>query len=304
MLRDGEHIITKPKNEMSTNEIIKYMVGRSIDYKQNNKLNDINESEQKNVLLEVKNLNRLGVFKDISFDLKSGEIIGITGLVGAGRTEIAEAIFGITSETSGRVLVYGEEVQNRTPKMMLQKGVAYLPEDRDNKGCIVDMTILENVNLSIMDRLAKYGIRNIAEEKNIGEGFREKLQIKASTMEAPVKSLSGGNRHKVVLSKWLATNPKVMILDEPTHGIDVAVKEQVHQIIRDMANEGIGIVVISSDLPEVLSISDRILVIAEGELVADFDIHEATQEIIMEAAILRKLKKMEFSEADEHIKNN
>jgi rhamnose transport system ATP-binding protein len=292
VLRDGEHIVTKPKDDMDTGEIIKYMVGRAIDYTLfSHKAGRGRPAEEKDAptVLEVRHLSRLGIFDNISFAVKSGEIVGMTGLVGAGRTEIAEAIFGITTETSGQVFAYGEEVKKRTPKMMLKKGVAYLPEDRDNKGCIVELSILENINLPVMDRLAKFGIRNMAAELSVGQEFKDKLQIKLSDLEAPVKSLSGGNRQKVVLSKWLATQPRVIILDEPTHGIDVAVKKQVHDIIRDMAKAGIGIVVISSDLPEVLSISDRILVVAEGGLVAGFNAEEATQERIMEAAILKKV---------------
>jgi rhamnose transport system ATP-binding protein len=293
VLRDGEHIVTKPKDALNTNEIINYMVGRSLDY---SGLRDRKgakaETDGSSVpeVLQIIHLRRLGVFEDISFSVRSGEIVSMTGLVGAGRTEIAETIFGITPETSGKVYVNGEEVKNRTPENMVNKGLAYIPEDRDNKGCVVQLSVAENINLSIMNRLAKFGILDKAEELKVSQYFKDRLQIKVSNLGNPVKSLSGGNRQKVVLSKWLAVKPKVIILDEPTHGIDVAVKQQVHEIIRELAEEGIGILVISSDLPEVLSISDRILVIAEGELVASFDSGGASQEKIMEAAILKKAR--------------
>lgn len=288
ILRDGQHIITKPKTEFDTAEIIRHMVGRQFDY--SHKPVKEKPGEEVREVLKVSNLNKMGVFENINFSVRSGEIVGITGLVGAGRSEIAEAIFGITQETSGQVFVNGFEARNRNPKKMMKMGMAFLPEDRDNKGCVVEMSVLENINMSIFGRLAKYGIRNMKAELKVGGNFRDKLQIKVPGLDAPVKSLSGGNRQKIVLSKWLATNPRVIILDEPTHGIDIAVKDQVHQIIREMAEEGIGIVVISSDLPEVLSISDRILVVAEGEVVASFDSEEATQENIMEAAIFKKGK--------------
>jgi ABC-type sugar transport system ATPase subunit/ribose/xylose/arabinose/galactoside ABC-type transport system permease subunit len=294
VLRDGEHIITKPKKDMSRDEIIKYMVGRSLDHlytsgQMNPKKAPAGKAGQD--VLQVNNLRQLGIFEDISFAVKSGEIVGMTGLVGAGRTEIAETIFGIIPETSGKVIVNGEEVRKRTPEKMVKRGVAYLPEDRDNKGCVTQLSVSKNIGLSIVKRLSKFGILNKDKELNLSQNFKNRLQIKVNDLENSVKSLSGGNRQKVVLSKWLAVEPKVLILDEPTHGIDVAVKDQVHQIIRELAEEGIGILVISSDLPEVLSISDRILVISEGELVADFNSGEATQEKIMEAAILKKGKK-------------
>lgn len=288
VLRDGQHVITKPKTEIETAEIIRHMVGRKFDYSRRPAKKKPGEEIKE--VLKVTNLNELGVFEDISFSVKSGEIVGITGLVGSGRSEIAETIFGITKETSGQVFVNGEEAKNRTPKMMMRKGMAFLPEDRDNKGCVVEMSVLENVNMSILDKLAKYGIRNKKDELKVGESFQEKLNIKVPGLDSPVKSLSGGNRQKIVISKWLATRPRVIILDEPTHGIDIAIKDQVHQIIREMAEDGIGIVVISSDLPEIISISDRILVVAEGELAASFESEEATQENIMEAAIFKKGK--------------
>lgn len=288
ILRDGQHIITKPKAEFDTAEIIRHMVGRKFDY--SHKPVKEKTGEEVREVLKVSNLNKMGVFENINFSVRSGEIVGITGLVGAGRSEIAETIFGITQETSGQVFVNGSEARNRNPKKMMKVGMAFLPEDRDNKGCVVEMSVLENINMSIFGRLAKYGIRNMKAELEVGGNFREKLQIKVPGLDAPVKSLSGGNRQKIVLSKWLATSPRVIILDEPTHGIDIAVKDQVHQIIREMTEEGIGIVVISSDLPEVLSVSDRILVVAEGEVVASFDSEEATQENIMEAAIFKKGK--------------
>ncbi len=181
VLRDGEHIVTKPKKDMNTNEIINYMVGRSLDHLSAQDRAKAKQKEEWNAVpevLQIDHLSRLGVFEDISFSVRSGEIVGMTGLVGAGRTEIAETIFGITSETSGKVVINGEEVKNRTPEYLVHKGVALIPEDRDNRGCVVQLSVGENINLSIMKRLAKLGILNKDAELRVSRSFKDRLQIK------------------------------------------------------------------------------------------------------------------------------
>ena len=211
----------------------------------------------------------------------------MAGLVGAGRSEIAQTIFGVTPPTSGRVLLDGEAVRVRSPRQMLELGLAYLPEDRDGEGLIPPLSILRNLVLPMMARLARFGLVAPARERRLADQFAADLQIKAGSLEQAVATLSGGNRQKVVLGKWLATNPSVLILDEPTHGIDVGTKAQVHGIVRALADRGLAVLMISSDLPEVMRMGDRILVVADGRLTASFARGEATQEGIMAAASLR-----------------
>ncbi len=240
--------------------------------------------------LRVEDLGQRGAFDGVSFALHAGEIVAMAGLVGAGRSEIAHTIFGLTPPTAGRVFLNGQEVRVTSPRQMLELGVAYLPEDRDAEGLIPRLSILRNLVLPIMGRLARFGVVAPGRERAIAKTYAADLQIKAGSVEQTVATLSGGNRQKVVLGKWLAMNPTVLILDEPTHGIDVGTKAQVHRIARDLADKGLAILVISSDLPEVLRMGDRIIVIAEGRVSGTFSRGEATQEKIMTAASLRSRK--------------
>jgi rhamnose transport system ATP-binding protein len=235
--------------------------------------------------LRVEHLTLSGEFQDVSFSVSTGEVVTMAGLVGAGRTEIARTIFGITPPTSGRVFVKGREVRIESNRQMLGQGVAYLPEDRDGQGLVTQFSITRNIVMPILGRLARFGfIIQPRRERAVAQGYAERLQVKMSSVDQLVSALSGGNRQKVVLAKWLATNPSVLILDEPTHGVDVGTKAQVHHIVDDLARQGIAILQISSDLPEVLATSDRILVITEGRLVAEFNGAEATEEKVMLAA--------------------
>ena len=213
---------------------------------------------------------------------------GIAGLVGAGRSEIAQTIFGATPPSSGSVFVAGRQVRPSNPRRMLAKGVAYLPEDRDGEGLVTQLAVRINLNLAISDQLASFGLIRTDRENAIARRFIHDLQIKVASLAQSVASLSGGNRQKVVIGKWLALDPKVLILDEPTHGIDVGTKVQVHQVIRELAAKGVAVVIISSDLPEVLAVSDRILVVSDGRVTDVVARVEATQERIMHAASLRR----------------
>ncbi|MBZ0218504.1 MAG: ATP-binding cassette domain-containing protein, partial [Fimbriimonadaceae bacterium] len=204
--------------------------------------------------------------------------------VGAGRSEIAQAIMGLRETAGGRVLVDGKEVTKRSPQRMQLLGVAHLPEDRDSVGLVTTQPVATNISLAVLDRVSRLGVILFGRERTLARHWVDELQIKARSVDDPVSTLSGGNRQKVVLGKWLALNPGVLILDEPTHGIDVGTKAQVHKIIADLAAEGIAVLVISSDLPEVLGVGDRILVIHEGRLAASFARNEATEEAIMAAA--------------------
>jgi rhamnose transport system ATP-binding protein len=237
-------------------------------------------------MLEVRGLTLPGTFEDVSFTVRAGEVVGLAGLVGAGRTEIAEAIFGIRRPERGTVVVDGVEVRPERAAQMLAHGVAYIPENRDEHGLIVEQGVAANVCLAVLDRLAAGGLLAHRTELGFARPFAQDFEIKAATLDAPVGSLSGGNRQKVVLAKWLATKPKVLILDEPTHGIDVGTKSQVHQRISELAAAGYPVLLISSDLPEVLAMSDRVLVVAAGRIVAEFAHDEATQEKVMTAAAL------------------
>ena len=225
-----------------------------------------------------------GVFSGISFAVRAGEIVGMAGLVGAGRSEIAQACFGMTPPTAGRLSLDGEAVVPRSPGQMLKRGLAYLPEDRDGQGLIMAESIVGNITLPITGALARFGITNVGAERAVAREAVATYDVRATGIEQMVSLLSGGNRQKVAFARWLATRPRVLILDEPTHGVDVGSKAQIHRIIASLADSGLAILVISSDLPEVLAISDRILVIAEGALVAEIDAAGATQEAVMTAA--------------------
>lgn len=287
IMRDAEHVITTATAELSEDEMVRYMVGRELK-SLFVKRTAIPTGEP---VFELRGLSIPGTFENISFALRAGEIVGLGGLVGAGRTEIAESIFGIRPPASGSVVIDGKEIVPRSPGQMLREGVAYIPENRDENGLIVELGVASNICLPILDNLSVAGLLSHSTEKTFAVPFAEDFEIKTPSLDSAVASLSGGNRQKVVLAKWLATKPKVLILDEPTHGIDVGTKSQVHQRISDLAAEGYPVLLISSDLPELLGMCDRILVVARGNIVAEFERSEATQEKIMIAASGLKLTK-------------
>ncbi len=280
VLRDGAHVATRPMREVGRSELVQMMVGRPLEALYAERAPRPPGPE----VFRVEKLCLDGVFRDVSFAIRAGEIVGMAGLVGAGRSEIAQASFGMTPPTSGQVLIEGVPVEPRSPRQMLHAGLAYLPEDRDGQGLIMSGSIRENVTLPILARLARLGFVDRGRERAVSEEAVATYQVKATGVEQAVALLSGGNRQKVAFAKWLATRPRVLILDEPTHGIDVGSKAQVHRIIAGLADSGLAILMISSDLPEVLAMSDRILVIAEGELVAELDPDTADQEAVMLAA--------------------
>ena len=280
VLRDGEHIATAPAEELSEQDLVHLMVGRDLS----SLFVRVEAPVSEEPVFEVRNLSLGGTFKDINFSIRGGEIVGMAGLVGAGRTEIAETIFGLRRASSGTVVVNGEETHPRSARQMMKLGIAYIPEDRDLNGIISPLGVSSNICLAALRRIAGLGLVRHAKEIGFAARYADDFEIKAANLDAPVSSLSGGNRQKVVLAKWLATVPKVLILDEPTHGIDVGTKSQVHQRISELASAGFPVLLISSDLPEILGMADRILVIAGGKIVAEFGKTDATQELIMEAA--------------------
>jgi rhamnose transport system ATP-binding protein len=279
VLRDGQHVRTAPSVELDDATMIQLMVGRSVALEAVPRQEELGPAR-----LKVSGLSLPGTFDDISFEVHEGEILGVAGLVGSGRSEIAQAIFGIGARPTGTVEVDGRVVSPRSPGQMRDRGLAYLPEDRDAEGVISSMTIASNVALPSLARLSRAGFMRPSRERALAQQQRTALSIKGRIGDL-VSSLSGGNRQKVALARWLATDPKVLLLDEPTHGIDVGTKAQVHDIMRDLARtHRLAILMISSDLPEVLAVSDRVLVISRGRLVADIDIDEATQQSILAAA--------------------
>ena len=236
-------------------------------------------------MLRVEDLTSEGEFAGISFAVRPGEIVGMAGLVGSGRTEIAKALFGAVPITGGKAWVNGKEISIRDPAQMIGEGVVYVPEDREIEGLIGQLSVIDNMLLPAVVKYARMGFVDERKEMETFAEYSARFQIKATGPHAGISSLSGGNRQKVVLAKWMAMRPKVFIFDEPTHGIDVGSKAQVHSVIRDLAAQGLGILMISSDLPEILAMCDRVLVISDGALVAEFQREEATQETIMAAAV-------------------
>jgi rhamnose transport system ATP-binding protein len=278
VLRDGSDVASRPKAETEREEIVRLMVGRTLAAEARRRPTAVGDER-----LTVEGLSSAGVFDSVSFSVRAGEIVGMAGLVGSGRSEIAEALFGIEPFDAGTVRVDGRSVNVRDPIQMVRLGVAYVPEDRDLQGLVTSFSIVDNVALPLLRRLSRLGLRARGLERGVSARYASDLAIKAPGVDTPVSALSGGNRQKTVLAKWLATEPKVLILDEPTHGIDVGSKAEVHAIIRRLAEQGMAILMISSDLPEVLLLSDRILVIAGGRLVAELS-GETTQEAVMDAA--------------------
>jgi rhamnose transport system ATP-binding protein len=281
IMRDGRWISTTPRAGLTPPEAIRQMVGRAVT-----EFFTRSASNPGEVVLEVRDLGREGAFEGVSFDLRRGEVLGFAGLVGARRTDVGLALFGIAPADQGEVRLEGEAVHIRSPQDALRRGIAYTTEDRRGLGLIFPQSIAANITLpSLGSYLSRIGLVQRASERSVAEAFRERLSIRAPSVETPASSLSGGNQQKVVLSKWLATRPKVLILDEPTRGIDVGSKVEVHHLIDELVAQGIGIILISSDLPELLPMSDRILVMREGRQMAILDAKEATQESVLSLAM-------------------
>ncbi|HZO50478.1 MAG TPA: sugar ABC transporter ATP-binding protein [Gaiellaceae bacterium] len=279
VLRDGRHVATQPATQLTEAEIVRLMVGRSLDA-----LFPKEEAEIGEVVLRAEGLTRRGVFSDVSFELRRGEIVGLAGFVGAGRSEVARAIFGIDRLDAGRVWIRGRRFRPRSPRAALRRGLAYLPEDRLQQGLVQTMPIATNLSMAVLPELTPGGVLRPRREQALARRFMEELRIKATSPAQPVRSLSGGNQQKVVLSKWLAAEPSILVLDEPTHGVDVGTKADVHRTISRLAAAGLSILLVSSELLEVLGMSDRVLVMREGRLVAELPRAEASEERIVQAA--------------------
>ena len=291
VMRDGEYIGTKEAKETDNEEIIAMMVGRSVEEqypKRDVKIGD--------VILEVKNLNFTPPkesfkrsLKDISFKVRAGEVLGIAGLAGAGRSEVFESIVGKHATcTTGEILIDGKALQIRSPKDAIEAGISFATEDRKGTGLVLGRSIGDNISLPIYDHYSSFGFMRDGEQKKDWIEYMNRLHVKAKSPNVPVSSLSGGNQQKVILARWLLTKPKVLLLDEPTRGIDVGAKEEIYLLINELAASGLAVVVISSELPEVIGICDRIITICEGRLTGEISRKEATQEILLAAATNRK----------------
>jgi rhamnose transport system ATP-binding protein len=284
VLRDGKLISSRPRAEVTIEQVIRDMVGRRVE-----EFFAKSAVERGELLMSVRGLTKERVFSDISFDVYRGEVLGFAGLVGSRRTDVGLALFGVEPADSGQILLQGREVQIRSPQQALQLGIAYVTEDRRQYGLSMPLSIAANITLPTLPRyLGALGLVRGAAEYADAEEFRQRLSIRADSVRVEVARLSGGNQQKVVLSKWLNTRPQLLILDEPTRGIDVRTKAEVHHMISELAAQGLGIILISSDLPEIMAMSDRILVMREGRMMGLFSRSEATQESIMTAAMGRE----------------
>ncbi|MBN6885690.1 ribose transport system ATP-binding protein [Cytobacillus horneckiae] len=279
VLRDGQSIGTKNTNETNFEEIVKMMVGRELGERFPDRTADIGDT-----YFSVENLSLEGVFNNISFDVKKGEILGVAGLMGAGRTEIMEAIFGARKKSSGTIVLDGKELSIKKPHHAIRAGIGFITEDRKDEGLVLGLTVRENLSIPNLKTLSNQTIMSDKKEKQFSKDMIEKLRIKTSSSEQEVKSLSGGNQQKVVFGKWLGINPKLLILDEPTRGVDVGAKKEIYSIMNEETKKGKSIIMVSSELPEILGMSDRIMVIHEGKVTAILDKADANQEKIMEAA--------------------
>ncbi len=279
IMRDGAHVITAPTSTFTSDSIIRHMVGREVT-----SLFPKGEAEIGEVILDVQHLTREGAFRDISFQLRRGEILGFAGLVGAGRTEVARVLFGIDRADAGEIRIDNKLVHISSPNAAMRHGLAYVPEDRRQQGLVMDFSISSNMTLPILQQFSRFGIVNRSRERDIATDYSQQLHVRSAGISQLVKALSGGNQQKVVLAKWLITKPSILILDEPTRGVDVGAKAEVHRIISDLATKGLAIILISSELPEVLAMADRVLVMHEGHLTRIFTRAEADQENVMFAA--------------------
>lgn len=281
VLRDGRLVGTVEARTSTVDDFIRMMVGRNLEDKFPKAKVEIGEE-----VLRVENLTRRGVVEGVSFSLRKGEILGVAGLVGAGRTEMCRALFGADPKDEGRIFVEGREVEIRCPADAIRAGMGFLTENRKEEGLVLSMSVKENITLPFVGRLRGYlpGLIGSELEDQVARKFFEDLRIKAPSLKKRVKELSGGNQQKVVLAKWLATRSKVLIFDEPTRGIDVGAKVEIYQLMNELARQGVGILMVSSELPEVLAMSDRIMVMADGRVTAILDRAEATEELIMRYA--------------------
>jgi ABC-type sugar transport system ATPase subunit len=276
VLRDGRVVATKPVAETTRDELVRLMVGRELQTSAHS-----DSPTTGAVRLRVESLNSPGKFQGVSFEVRSGEIVGLAGLVGAGRTEIAQAIYGLDPAVSGKVVLSDRAISLRSPRAALREGIALVPEDRKRAGLVLGLSVRENVTLPLVDRFRRWlGAIDRRSEATFADVERKRFNIRTASVEAPVQTLSGGNQQKVVLAKALACASKLLIVDEPTRGVDVGAKQEIHSLIRQAANRGLAVLIVSSDMPELLGLADRVLVLRAGQIVASLSRSEATAEAV------------------------
>jgi rhamnose transport system ATP-binding protein len=281
VMRDGDYIATKRVADTNVDEIVRLMVGREVA-----DLFPKTASEIGEIVLQVDGLTSAGVFHDVTFQVRAGEIVGLAGLVGAGRSEIARAIFGVDVYDSGTVALAGSVISPSSPRVAIRAGMAFIPEDRRKQGLVTEASVAGNVTGVIRGKLTKAGLLTRRAENVAAAPWASRLEVKTNALDMDAKTMSGGNQQKLVIAKWLATNPTLLIIDEPTRGIDVGTKAEVHRLLSELAGQGMAILMISSELPEILAMADRVLVVCEGRLTADIPRADVTAEAVMRAATL------------------
>lgn len=276
VLRDGSYIDTKRIQDTDMNDVVKMMIGREIGERY-----PLREASIGEVVFKVEGLTCPGVFKDVSFEVHAGEVLGVSGLMGAGRTEIMQAIFGNMPHVTGKLFLNGEEIHNHNPGQAMKNGIGFITDDRKTEGLMLEESIRKNISLANLGRISRRGVLRKKEERELVQKGIEELHIKCFGPEHECGRLSGGNQQKVVFAKWIYTDPKVLILDEPTRGVDIGAKKEIYNIINDLAAKGVAIIMVSSELPEVLGMADRIMVVREGLVRGILSKEEADQENIM-----------------------
>ena len=277
VLRDGRYVGTKRVSDVGRDELIQMMVGRPLtEFFPEHRHSNVSKE-----MLKVENLSSPGKFESVNFTIRAGEIVGIAGLVGSGRTEISEAIFGLDRSAAGYIHIDGRKVAIRNPSDAMAQGIGLIPEDRKKHGLVLGMTAMENISMSVLQKLSNWGWISSPKEREISRKYFNRLNVKAPALETTAVSLSGGNQQKLVIAKWLAANCRVLLVDEPTRGVDVGAKAEIHTLIDQLAAEGSAVLLISSELPELLNLSDRILVMRNGRMNGEFKRDEAFQDKIL-----------------------
>jgi ABC-type sugar transport system ATPase subunit len=277
VLRDGRHVATEPIQQTSPDRVVQQMIGRALTISQPAHAERTTGPE----VLRVESWSSPGKFKNINFTLHAGEILGLAGLVGAGRSEVAQAIFGLDPLAVGKIFVHGQPVVIRSPQDALAHGIGFLPEDRKRQGLVLTMNCRENASLAALPELTSAGFVRRREERIVAEKYVNRLRVKTPGIDAPISGLSGGNQQKIALAKWLARHCRILIVDEPTRGVDVGAKSEIHQLLDELASEGTAILLISSELPEVMNLSRRIIVLREGAQMSEVQRDEFSQPALM-----------------------
>jgi inositol transport system ATP-binding protein len=279
VFRDGKHVATLPAGELDRQKLIALMVGRELTHMFPKESGEVGE-----VVLSVRGLTRKGLVKDVSFELRRGEILGLAGLMGAGRTEVLEGIFGVAPIDAGEIEIHGKKVTINSPSDAIHHGLGMLTEDRKRTGIMGVLSVRDNITIASLQRFSHFGLLRKRQMDAASRRERDALAIKTPSIHQLIKLLSGGNQQKVLVSRWLLTTPDILMIDEPTRGIDVGAKAEIHRLMSKLAQDGKAILMVSSELPEILGMSDRVLVMHEGRITGEFSRAEATQEKIMHAA--------------------